>query len=117
MAATAFERAHAALNRVAKWRVHYAGWQLGTRPKGDPTCDAVRDHRELSLIMRVELNALVQLLLARKVFTPEDLANACADEANAHCLALEKTWPGIRATDEGLMYDKRAVKTMHGWLP
>jgi hypothetical protein len=28
---TAFE----ALNRLTKWRAFFAGWQLGTRPKGD----------------------------------------------------------------------------------
>lgn len=34
------------LNVVCKWRSLFAGWQLGTRPKGDPESDAVRDHRE-----------------------------------------------------------------------
>jgi hypothetical protein len=33
-----------ALQKLAKWRLIFAGWQLGTRLKGDPECDAVRDH-------------------------------------------------------------------------
>jgi hypothetical protein len=51
-----------ALNRVAKWRGLFAGWQLGTRPKGDPECDAVRDHREITILLRVEASALTRLL-------------------------------------------------------
>ena len=45
-----------ALNRLCKWRAHFAGWQLGTRAKDDPEAQAVRDHRELSMLMRVELS-------------------------------------------------------------
>jgi hypothetical protein len=50
-----------ALNRLAKWRAVLAGWQLGTRPKGDSECDAVRDQRELLLILRAEVNAISAL--------------------------------------------------------
>ena len=38
------KRTMRALNVLAKWRTLLAGWQLGTRPKGDPECDAVSDH-------------------------------------------------------------------------
>jgi hypothetical protein len=44
------EKLFLALNRIAKWRTILAGWQLGTKPKGDPTCDAVRDHREATIM-------------------------------------------------------------------
>jgi hypothetical protein len=37
-------RTNAALNVLAKWRGLFAGWQLGTRPKGDPESDAVRSN-------------------------------------------------------------------------
>jgi hypothetical protein len=40
-----------ALERLAKWRTLFAGWQLGTRPKGEPESDAVRDHREATLML------------------------------------------------------------------
>src|SRR5258707_8554059 len=51
------QRMLAALNRLTKWRTHYAGWQLGTRAKGDPESDAVRDHRELTMLLRVDLTS------------------------------------------------------------
>jgi hypothetical protein len=41
----------AALNRLCKWRAIFAGWQLGTRAKGDPESDAVRDHREVTILI------------------------------------------------------------------
>ena len=40
-------------NRLCKWRTVLTGWQLGTRAKGDPEGDAVRDHREVTLLLRV----------------------------------------------------------------
>src|SRR5205809_59165 len=49
---------YAALNRLTKWRSVFAGWQLGTRPLGDPECDAVRDHREVTILMRAELTTI-----------------------------------------------------------
>jgi hypothetical protein len=50
-----------ALNRLTKWRNVFVGWQLGTREKGDPEGDAVRDHREQSIILRAEVTALTGL--------------------------------------------------------
>ena len=43
------QRCYEACNRLTKWRSVFAGWQLGTRAKGDPECDAVRDHREVTI--------------------------------------------------------------------
>lgn len=58
--AARYERA---VLRLTRWRTLFAGWQLGTRPKGDPECDAVADHRELSVLLRAEVTALTGLLL------------------------------------------------------
>ncbi len=110
-------QARQALNRVAKWRTLLTGWQLGTRPKGDPEGDAVRDHRELSLLLRVEVNAAVSLLLAKGIITEDDWARALIREADAYEAALEKRWPGVRATDAGLSMDKRAAEWMQHWKP
>mgnify|MGYP001587156880 CR=1 FL=1 len=40
------------INRLTKWRTLFTGWQLGTRAKGDPEGDAVRDHREVTILLR-----------------------------------------------------------------
>lgn len=101
----------AALNRLAKWRVLLAGWQLGTRPKGDPECDAVRDHREVTLLLRTEVTALTGLLLSKGICTEEELNSAIEDEAVHLNAALAERWPGVTAGDNGLRFDKRVLDT------
>jgi hypothetical protein len=108
-----------ALNRVTKWRSIFAGWQLGTRAKGDPESDAVRDHRELTILLRVELTALAGLLIKKGVFTAEEFEAALAKEADWLDLAFARKFPGLRATDDGIeIYDTaKAHHTMRGWRP
>jgi hypothetical protein len=99
------------LNRLAKWRGWFAGWQLGTRPKGDPESDAVRDHRENTILMRVEINALVGLLVDKKVFTAEEWTRRLNEEAAWYDTMLEKRFPGVRSTDTGLVFTQEAAET------
>lgn len=106
------------LERLCKWRVLLTGWQLGTRPKGDPECDAVRDHRELTLILRAEVSALTSLLIAKGVITAAEMSNQVEVEARHLCKSLADKFPGIVATDEGLVLSlPAAAETMKGWLP
>lgn len=91
-----------ALNRLAKWRTFFTGWQLGTRPKGDPESDAVRDAVDARLILRVEVNAITALLIQKGVVTVEEYERAVETEAKAMCRMLEDRFPGVRATDEGI---------------
>ena len=101
------------LNRLAKWRTIFAGWQLGTRSKGDPECDAVRDHREVSLMLRAENNALVAMLVQKGVCTSEEWGRALALEAKHMNRSLEAFFPGMRATDDGIDLDlPEAAETM-----
>jgi hypothetical protein len=107
----------APLERLAKWRVLFAGWQLGTRTKDDPEAAAVRDHREATLMLRAEANALANLLVAKGVFTVEEYTAAIEEEADLLCMGLEARFPGVTATDHGLRFDARAADTMRGWRP
>lgn len=110
--------ANRALNRLAKWRTLLAGWQLGTRAKGDPECDAVRDQRELLLLLRAEFNALTALCLEKKLFTVEEWDAQLATEADLLSKGMEERFPGFRATDVGLEMDSKvAAQTMKGWKP
>lgn len=112
------ERSDAALNRLAKWRTVLAGWQLGTRPKGDAECDAVRDQRELLLALRVELTALTHLCLRAKICTLDEYHQQIVKEALQLETALEHRFPGFKATGEGIEIDTlQAAKTMAGWRP
>lgn len=112
--------AHAALNRLCKWRTVFVGWQLGTRPYDDPEAQAVRDHRELSMILRAEVSALTRLMIEKRVFDPHEFDAALAEEADALSESFATQFPGIRATDTGLEMDTAVMQergTMKGWRP
>ncbi len=100
-------------NRLAKWRSWFAGWQLGTRPLGEPECDALRDHRELSIMLRAEMSAMTGLLIEKGVFTAEEFTEKFYDECHVLSLEYERRFPGVEATDVGLQMDpKMALDTM-----
>jgi hypothetical protein len=111
------ERTMRALNVLTKWRVLFTGWQLGTRPKGDPEGDAVRDHRELTILLRAEVTALTALLREKGVFTEQEWLAALEREAELLCKDYERRFPGVSAYEGGLHMDKRALPWMKGWKP
>lgn len=105
-------------NRVAKWRLVFAGWQLGTRDMDDPEAQAVRDHREATIMLRAEANALAALLIAKGVFTAEEYTAQLEGECEYLCSLYEKQFPGFKARDDGMAIDTQvAVKTTRGWRP
>jgi len=63
------QRCYNTLNKLTKWRSAFASWQLGTRVKGDPEGDAVRDHREVTILLTAESSAFIQLLINKHLFT------------------------------------------------
>lgn len=119
MSARLAQLALAAMNKVTKWRVLLTGWQLGTRPKGDPEADAVRDLRELCICLRVELNTVNALLLKHGIVTPEQYHSELIDEAQKYDQGFERRFPGFRAIDNGIeIFDvQKAMETQKGWKP
>lgn len=111
------QRFYGALNKITKWRSVFAGWQLGTRSKDDPECRAVKDHREVTILLRVEVTALTKLLLDKGICTLEELQQAVIEEAGLLEKDYEKRFPGIKATDIGVSFDHRAIETMRNWKP
>jgi len=108
----------AALQRLTKWRTVFAGWQLGTRAKGDAESDAVRDHREVTILMRNELNALASLLIQKGVMTAEEYQRRLDSEADHLSAQYAKKFPGFKATDYGIeMNAAIAADTTRGWRP
>lgn len=101
-----------AANKLAKWRMLLAGWQLGTRTKGDPEADAVRDHREVTLLLRAEVSALTRLLVEHTSVTHEQLVKAFTEEYEMLDRDLENRFPGAKSSDEGMVFDKRAMEWM-----
>lgn len=106
------------LNRLCKWRTVYAGWQLGTRPATDPEAQAVRDHRDATMLLRAEVNALTACLIDGGFFTAREFTEQLIVEAQALDAKLEKTFPGFKSADHGMDIDVQvAAQTMKGWRP
>lgn len=106
------------LQKLCKWRGVFAGWQLGTRPDTDPECQAVRDHREVTMLLRAEVSALTSLLIEKGVFTAGEVGPAVAIEAQFLDKAYEKKFPGISTSDVGVELKlPEALETMKGWRP
>ena len=106
-------RAMPALERLCKWRSVFAGWQLGTRSDTDGPTRAVRDHRELSMVMRVELSAIVELLIERGIITRASFTEAVEREAVRLDRDYQQRFPGFESTDHGMALDPtKAQETM-----
>jgi hypothetical protein len=109
---------HRSLNRLAKWRAHFAGWQLGTRSSDDPESQAVRDHRETTIMLRAEMNAFVGVLVKKGLITTDEFEAQLAEEADQLEQAYQRRWPGARASVDGMVYNPHeAFAWMQGWKP
>lgn len=118
MAESLTQRCHAALNRLTKWKSVFTGWQLGTRALGDPEADALRDHREVTILLRCEMTVASKLLIEKGVFTLEEWQKAMIEEAGLLEKDYEEKFPGFRATDIGLDVDvQKAHETTKRWKP
>jgi hypothetical protein len=107
-----------AMNRLTKWRVVFTGWQLGTRAKGDPEGDAVRDHREVTILLRCEMTAVTKLLIEKGIFTLEEWQQVIIEEADLLSKDYEEKFPGFQATDIGMQMDvQQAHQTTKQWKP
>jgi hypothetical protein len=95
-------RCSRASNRLAKWRTVFAGWQLGTRAQSDGESKAVRDHREVTMLMRAELSALTKVLLDKGVCTQVEITEAFTEEYEHLDRAYRQGFPGFEATESGV---------------
>lgn len=104
------------LNKLTKWRALFAGWQLGTRSIEDPECQAVRDHREVTLLLRAEVSALVSLLIESGVFTEKDWHDALYREAVQLDKDMEGRFPGASTSEMGLHFDVSRGGEIQSWM-
>lgn len=105
-------------NRLAKWRSVFTGWQLGTRLKGDPESDSVRNHHERTILLRAEVNALTCCLIDAGVITSRSFTEQLILECEHLDEQYAKLFPGMTATDDGIAYQlPLAAETMKGWRP
>ncbi|NIT58408.1 MAG: hypothetical protein GWN00_19930 [Aliifodinibius sp.] len=107
-----------ALNKLAKWRNVFAGWQLGTRDDKDPECAAVKDHREATLFHRAELSAVQKILIDKGVCTEEEIQKQLLEEVKFLDAQLEAQFPGFKSTPFGIEINlEKAQETMKDWKP
>jgi len=107
-----------AMNILAKWRSIFSGWQLGTRTSDDPECQAVRDHREVTMLLRAEVSGITKILLDKKVCTLEELQGVFTEEALALSKSYEDKFPGCSANEHGIAINPAiARETMKNWRP
>lgn len=106
----------ALLEKVCKWRSLFAGWQLGTRTDTDPEAAAVRDTREILILLRIETTALTRLLLDVGVFTTSQLDAAIGSEARNLDRDYERRFPGVTATEHGLAFDGERIAEIQNWM-
>lgn len=83
----------------------YARWALGrvtgTTSTSDGKYKFFLDHAESRHFQRVELNALIALLIVKKVFTAEEWGKALLDEIEVYEQALRRDWPEITVSSDG----------------
>lgn len=106
-------KSRAAFEKLAKWRSVFAAWQLGTRSDTDGECRAVKNHREATIILRAEVNALTGILLEKGVCSQVELTRAMIAEAEHLDEEYQEQFPGMESTDMGIAMDVvKAQRTM-----
>jgi len=101
------------LNKLCKWRNVYASWQLGTRSREDGECRAVKDHREVTILLRAEVSALTGLLIEKGFITAGQFEAAVVSEAGQLDHDYEQKFPGFSTSLAGVhMQMPQAADTM-----
>lgn len=91
-----------AMERFTKWRRVFAAWQTGNLSDNGPEAAAIRDHREVTMVLRAEVNALAGLLIKKGVFTSEEFTEQIIEEAGHLTKAYEGLFPGFKVDNLGL---------------
>lgn len=89
-------------NKLAKWRNFFASWQLGTTSANDGRYRAIKNHYELSILMRADINAITGLLIKKGVFTQEEYTEAIIAESKRLDHDYEESYPGWSSDDDGM---------------
>lgn len=106
------------MQKLARWRTVFASWQLGTRSDTDAECKAIKHHREATIMLRAEVNALTFLLIEKKVISDEEYDAALLGAVERLDADYAAFFPGFKSTDAGMTVTPHIAKdTMAGWPP
>lgn len=104
------------MERFTKWRRVFAAWQTGNLSNNGPEAKAIRDHRELTMLLRAETTALAQLLVKKGIFTEDEFAEQVIEEAGHLDKAFEEQFPGFKASEFGLnITAPESLETIKKW--
>lgn len=95
-------RYQVAMEKFTKWRRVFAAWQTGNMTDNGPESKAIRDHRELSMLLRAEVNALTALLQLKGTFTDAEFAQQIIEETERLSKTFEEHFPGFKSSDYGM---------------
>jgi len=108
----------AAIRRLMKWADMFVRRELGTRSPKDVQARALADQYQTILTLRMEVSTLTRLLVEAGVCTVNEFDEARDMEAELLNHRLETSFPGLKATDEGIVVTlPDATETIRGWLP
>lgn len=110
-------RLQAESNRLHHLSMVYAGdfaqlpWAEGAAtgivPYGTPGLKGVRDIADIALLVRVEVNALVNMLVRKGVFTSEEWVRECIEQTQWFTAQKEQKF-NVKSTAEGLVLNPSA---------
>jgi hypothetical protein len=91
-----------AVETLCKWRGVLAAWHLGEIGRHAPGVPAMRDLQESRLVTRVELSALMRVLIAKGIVTESEVQTQMGVEAWLLDQLYQTKFPGYRAVPEGV---------------
>lgn len=91
-------------SRLRQYARHAVGRVTGTVLSTNARYKHAMDQEECRLFFRAEINALVGILVAKKIFTMEEWTKALCEEYEASLKDNAEKWPEIAVADDERSY-------------
>lgn len=91
-------------SRLRQYARHAVGRVTGTVVSTAGRYKHAMDQEECRLFFRAEINALVGILVAKKIFTMEEWTKALCEEYEVSLKDNAEKWPEIKVADDGRSY-------------
>lgn len=91
-----------AMNRVVKWAGFFTRWQLSKYTKDDPQVRALEKINQARIVARIEMNAIVKLMLLKGVITQDEFYQQMIEEAADFDRGMMQEYRGFHVTDTGV---------------
>lgn len=103
------------LQRVRTWRIHFANVIAGTNMVNTEPYDAVAILADQVLMLRCEVNMLVNVVMQAGLVVPEQVGPMMHEVAESFNSEVEQCFPGYATTEHGMGVKLAAAsKNGHG---